>query len=140
MSGGQNQLPVPAPKVTTTNAGFWAATAGGQFTLQRCTACELVIWFPRRTCPQCRTEDTQSFAACGRGSVYSFTVVRKGSGAYREAAPFVVAYVELEEGPRVLTNITGCDPADVTVGMAVEIEWHDTGEGNAIYRFRPVGG
>ncbi|MFM8601928.1 MAG: Zn-ribbon domain-containing OB-fold protein [Actinomycetota bacterium] len=140
MSGGQNQLPVPAPKVTTTNAGFWAATAGGQFTLQRCTACELVIWFPRRTCPKCRTEDIQSCVACGRGSVYSFTVVRKGSGAYREAAPFVVAYVELEEGPRVLTNITGCDPADVTVGMAVEIEWHDTGEGNAIYRFRPAPG
>jgi hypothetical protein len=140
MSAPQNPLPVPAPKVTTTNAAFWAATAEGRFTLQRCPACGLVIWFPRRTCPQCWTEDIESFAASGRGSVYSFTVVRKGSGAYKDAAPFVVAYVELEEGPRVLTNITGCDPADVTVGMAVEVEWHDTGEGNAIYRFRPAPG
>lgn len=140
MTAERPPLPVPAPKITTTNAAFWEATARGEFTLQRCPACDLVIWFPRRTCPQCRTEAIESFAASGRGTVYSFTVVRKGSGAYRDAAPFVVAYVELAEGPRVLTNIVGCDPADVTVGMAVEVEWHDTGEGNAVYRFRPAAG
>ena len=74
MSAPQNPLPVPAPKLTTTNAAFWAATAEGRFTLQRCPACELVIWFPRRTCPQCWTEAIESFAASGRGSVYSFTI------------------------------------------------------------------
>jgi uncharacterized OB-fold protein len=57
---------------------------------------------------------------------------------YKEAGPFVIAYVELEEGPRVMTNIVECDVETVKVGMPVEVVWHDTEKGNALYRFRPT--
>lgn len=134
------QLPVGSPMVTEANADFWEATARGEFLLQRCDGCDLVVWFPRRTCPQCWSAGLRSFVASGRGTVYSHTVVRRGRGRYADAAPYVVAYVELAEGPRVLTNIVGCDPLAVEVGMAVEVEWHDTGEGSAVYRFRPSAG
>jgi uncharacterized OB-fold protein len=77
--------------------------------------------------------------ASGRGFVYSFTVVHRGSGLYRDAAPYVVAYVELEEGPRVLTNIVGCTPAEVEIGQRVRVVFCDTGEGSALYRFTPDG-
>ena len=131
-------LPTPAPTVTQANAAFWAATAEGRFQLQRCNECDTVLWFPRRHCPSCWTENVSTFDASGKGVVYSFTVIRKGAMAYKESGPFVIAYVELAEGPRVMTNLVDCDVETVKVGMPVEVVWHDTGQGNALYRFRPV--
>ena len=131
-------LPTPAPTVTQANAAFWAATAEGRFQLQRCNECDTVLWFPRRHCPLCWTENVSTFDASGKGVVYSFTVIRKGAMAYKESGPFVIAYVELAEGPRVMTNIVECDVETVAVGMPVEVVFHDTGQGNALYRFRPA--
>lgn len=133
-----NQLPAPKPLVTSANEIFWNATAESRLVLQRCSSCDTVAWPTRRHCSQCWTETLVEFDASGRGKVYSFTVVRKGQNDYKEAAPFVVAYVELDEGPRVMTNIVDCAPDDVEVDMAVEVVFHDTGHGNALYRFRPV--
>lgn len=131
-------LPNPAPLVTQANKAFWDATAEGRFQLQRCNACDTVLWFPRRHCPSCWTENISTFDASGKGIIYSFAVIRKGAMLYKEAGPFVVAYVELAEGPRVMTNIVECDVDAVKVGMPVEVVWHDTGQGNALYRFRPT--
>ena len=64
--------------------------------------------------------------------------MRRGVAPYDGSAPFVVAYVELAEGPRVLTNIVGCEIDEVEIGMSVEVVFDDTGEGSALYRFRPV--
>jgi uncharacterized OB-fold protein len=73
--------------------------------------------------------------------VYSFTINRRGTAdlaAYRDAGVYVLAYVELEEGPRMMTNIVDCDPESIRIGQAVELVFHDTGQGNALARFRPV--
>jgi uncharacterized OB-fold protein len=82
----------------------------------------------------------------GRGTIYSFTVIRKGAGPFRDAAPYVLAYVELEEGPRMQTNIVGVDPETVHVGQAVEVVFEpvfdqaDPGSTiAAIPRFAPSG-
>lgn len=133
-----NELPVPAPVVTTTTKAFWDATAEGRFVLQRCDSCATVIWFPKNHCPECAGTSLGTFDCSGRGTVYSFTIIRKVGNAYKEAVPFVVAYVELEEGPRVMTNIVGCEPEQVRVGMPVTMVFHDTGQGNALYRFVPA--
>ncbi len=132
-------LPAPAPPVSPETREFWEATAEGRLLLKRCRACSTVIWYPRAICPDCASLDTEWFEASGRGRVYSYTVCHRGEGAYRNAVPFVLAYVELEEGPRVMTNVVGCDPADVAVDMAVQVTFDDTGEGSALVRFRPAG-
>lgn len=131
-------LPVPTPAVNVETQEFWDATARGVFLLKRCDRCGVVIWYPRFVCPDCHGTATSWFEASGRGTVYSFTIVRRGQGAYADAAPFVVAYVELAEGPRILTNVVDCDPETVEVGQAVEVVFHDTGSGTALYRFRPA--
>lgn len=131
-------LPTPLPVVTSTTARFWAATSQGRFELQRCDSCDLVIWFPRSRCPRCWTKDLTHFDASGFGNVYSYTIIRKVGNDYRDSTPFVVAYVELDEGPRVLTNIVNCDVDAVHVGMRVQVVFHDTGHGTALYRFRPT--
>lgn len=132
-------LPTPAPAVTPETEEFWAATAEGRLLLRRCDDCSTFIWYPRAHCPACGGQRTSWVEASGKGTVYTFTAVHRSAvEGYRDALPYVIAYVELDEGPRVLTNIVGCDPAAVEVGMAVTVVFHDTGEGNALFRFRPA--
>jgi uncharacterized OB-fold protein len=131
-------LPVPAPDRTPDADAFWRATAEGRLVLAHCDECEEVIWYPRQMCPACGGTAVSWVDASGLGTVYSFTVVYRGAGLFEETAPYVVAYVELAEGPRVLTNIVGCDPEQVHIGQPVEVAFFDTGEGSALYRFRPA--
>jgi uncharacterized protein len=133
-----SSLPTSAPTISPETADYWAATAEGRLLLKRCDACGHVIWYPRAICPDYHSTDTSWFEASGRGEVYSFTVNRRGDGPWKEAAPFVLAYVELDEGPRVMTNIVDCDVDTLRIGQPVEVAFADTGEGNAIVRFRPA--
>lgn len=133
-----DELPAPAPPVNPETEAFWDATAEGTFLVKRCGACETTFHYPRARCPACGDPDAEWVEASGRGTVYSFTVTRQTRGDYAEATPYVLAYVELEEGPRVMTNLVGCDPGELTVGRSVRVVFHDTGEGPALPRFTPV--
>ena len=132
-------LPAPAPYVSPDNKEFWAATAQGRLLLRRCDDCAEYIWYPRPFCPSCGSLSTSWTQASGEGTVYTFTVVHRSNvPGYRDAGPYVVAYVELAEGPRIMTNVTGCEPSEVTVGMPVRVTFDDTGEGSALFRFQPA--
>jgi uncharacterized OB-fold protein len=131
-------LPADAPDILPEAREFWAATTRGELALQRCSQCDTVIWYPRGLCPNCLSSELAWFTATGKGSVYSFTISRKGDGAFRAASPFVLAYVELDEGPRMLTNIVDVDVEAVRIGMPVRAVFHDTGAGAALVRFAPV--
>jgi hypothetical protein len=65
-------------------------------------------------------------------------VHRAADEDYKVALPYVVAYIELEEGPRILSNVIGCEPNDVRIGMPVAIVFQETGQGSALYRFQPA--
>ena len=117
---------------------FWDATGEHRLLLPRCEACDDVIWYPRPYCPGCGTVGVRWVEASGRGVIYSFTITRNGSGSWRAVAPYVLAYVDLDEGPRVLTNIVDTDPETVRIGQQVRVVWDDTGAGQALFRFTPV--
>lgn len=137
----EKTLPAPAPSVLPEVKTFWDATAEGRLLLPKCTECGTVIWFPRPFCPSCASTSVEWIQASGRGTVYSFTVNRRGVAdvpAYRGVGEYVLAYVELEEGPRIMTNIVDCDPNSVRIGQKVELVFHDTGQGTALARFRPA--
>jgi uncharacterized OB-fold protein len=131
------KLPAPPPQINSETKPFWDATAQSKLLLPRCNACDTVIWYPRAFCPACSSFDVTWFEASGRGTIYSFTVNRRGQGDYRDRA-YAVAYVELEEGPRVLTNIVDADLETLEVGQAVEVVFHSTSNGAALPRFRPA--
>src|ERR1700679_854790 len=108
------ELPIITPRIDPDTAGFWAGTTEGKLILERCQECQEVIWYPRGGfCPACGKMSATPFEAAGTGTVYTFTVVHRALAEYAGATPFVIAYVELDEGPRVLTNIVDCAPADV---------------------------
>jgi uncharacterized OB-fold protein len=132
------QMPAPAPNVNAETKPYWDATLEGKLMLKKCNACSTVNWYPRTLCPACGSFDTAWIQASGRGTIYTFAITRRGQGAYASAAPYVLAYVELEEGPRMMTNIVDCDVDAINIGDAVEVVFHDTGAGAALPRFRPA--
>lgn len=138
-----SELPAPDPVVQDDARPFWDATAEHRLVVPRCTSCSTTIWYPRGFCPACGSLDVEWIELAGTGHVYSFSIPRKGQGLYRKVAPYVLAYVELDlpdgrPGPRIITNIVGCDPADVRVDQRVEATYDDTESGHALVRFRPI--
>jgi uncharacterized OB-fold protein len=131
-------LPAQPPSVTLETQPFWDATREGRLVLPRCTACEFVIWYPRRFCPACGSRDVSWFDAAGTGTVYTYTIVTRGAGPFRDAGPYVVAFVELDEGPRLMTNIVDGPPESVFVGQRVEVIFTATEDGTALPRFRTI--
>jgi uncharacterized OB-fold protein len=135
-------LPAPDPAVHDDAAPYWEAAREHRVVLPHCTACDTWIWYPRGFCPGCGSFAIEWLEVAGTGTVYSRSIPRRGQGAYRDAAPYVLAYVELDlpdgrPGPRVITNIVDCEPEAVAIGHAVTAVFHDTASGHALVRFRP---
>jgi uncharacterized OB-fold protein len=133
----------PLPYASWESRGWWEGAGRGEIVLQRCTSCGNAQHKPRALCVKCLTDTIEYFVASGRGAVYTFTVTNQNLVLpFRDHLPYVLAYVELEEGPRVLTNIVGCEPADVHIGMPVVADFatadRDDGEAFAVPRFRPA--
>ena len=119
---------------------FWQATKDGKLTYQKCVDCGTVVFYPRHHCTACLGSNLSWHTASGRGTVYSFSVVRKAEHPFfRGQVPYAVAWIDLDEGPRLLSNVIGVDdPAnDITVGQRVMVEWeiHDD---LALPLFRPA--
>ncbi|MFV0534156.1 MAG: Zn-ribbon domain-containing OB-fold protein [Cumulibacter sp.] len=133
----QNQLPVPAAVIPPDARGYWEGTTREVIVLQRCDDCDTVIWFPRAICPQCWGSKLSNFEASGRGTVYSWTRTNKGMADYRDAGPYILAYVELAEGPRLMTNLVGFD-GDPKIGDAVQATFDKIDEESALLRFGPA--
>lgn len=132
-----SDLPAPEPGITPETEQFWEATTDGRLLLKRCEDCGRVHYYPRAHCPHCGSKATDWTEASGHGTVYSFSVPRQAGGEFGGATPYVLAYVELAEGPRMLTNVVGCDPDDVAVGMPVEVAFEAASDDAALPRFRP---
>lgn len=131
-------LPTPEPTITDETRPFWAAAAEGRLVIPRCRGCSGAIWYPRPFCPDCHGDDLEWVETSGAGAVYSFTVTRRGHAdnpAYQDAPPYVLAYVELDEGPRILTNVVGSEPGTVRCGSRVNAVFHRAGDEAGLVRF-----
>ena len=128
----------PIPRVDEESKGFWEACRRHELYLQRCRACSTLRHYPRALCPQCLSSDTEWVRASGRATVYTFTVTHQNQGpGFRDELPYVLAYVTLDEGVQMLTNIVGCPVDSVRIGMPVEVTFDDVNEEIAIPRFKP---
>lgn len=139
-----SELPTSSPPYSPEAEPFWTAAAEGRLVLPVCDACGHHIWYPRSWCPVCGHESVTWTELSSQGSVYTCTTLRKGMGPWAAAAPYVVAYVELAEGPRVLANVVTDDPSSVTIGtpvVATFVAIAEPAEGapaQAILRFTPA--
>ena len=129
----------PVPHVDEESKGFWEACQRHELYLQKCGSCGTVRYYPRALCPACLSDDTAWVLSSGRGTVYTYTVTfQNQSAGFREEVPYVLAYVELEEGARMLSNIVGCPPDAVHIGMPVEVVFDDVTAEITLPKFRPA--
>jgi uncharacterized protein len=127
------------PVVDWETRGYWEGAGRHEIVLQRCKRCGTVQHRPRALCVTCLSDEIEHFVASGRGSVWTFTVTEQNQvPPFRDAVPYVLAYVELEEGPRLLTNVVGCAPTDVRIGMPVRAEFRGDADGLATPVFVPA--
>jgi hypothetical protein len=137
--------PLPLPIVNADSAPYWEGARHDRLMLQRCTACGASRFFPRYLCTGCGSERSEWVQASGRGTVHSFTIVHRAAfPAFQSRTPYVLALIDLEEGPRMMTNVLGPDALDVAIGDRVEAEFEPRGEGGAkvpqFRRARPARG
>jgi uncharacterized protein len=118
--------PRPLPAIDEESRPYWEAARSHQLALQRCGACGQYVFYARALCPHCHREALEWTFASGGGVVYSFTVVRRSpSQAFAALTPYVVALIDLDEGPRLLSRLQIEDPALARVGQRVTVTFED---------------
>lgn len=129
----------PAPTPTLETRPYWDGCTRHELRIQRCGACGHHQFYPRIYCAQCFDDRVEWVTAAGRATVLSFTIVRRPvSPAFAPEVPYVVALVTLDEGPTMMTNIIGCAPEQVAIGMRVAVTFEDWNEEISIAKFRPA--
>jgi uncharacterized OB-fold protein len=123
---------IPAPEVTPETRPFWEAAAAGRLLVKKCAACGQAHHYPRPLCPFCFEDATEWLEASGRGTIYAYSVMR------RVPVPYAIAYVTLEEGPTMMTNITDCDLDTLRIGQHVRVVFKPTEGGPPVPMFTPA--
>lgn len=122
--------PLPNPKEFDTR-DFWAATKNKELTYQTCNDCSEVVFYPRAHCTKCGSASLARRVASGKGSVYTYSVVRQSYHPFfRDLVPYAVAWIDLDEGPRLMSNVIGVDDpsSQLRCGQRVELEWEEHDE------------
>ena len=131
----------PIPQPDPLNAPFWEGAKAGKLMLPRCTNCNRVHWYPRIICPHCHSMDIEWIQASGEGRIHTFAVQHRAFGGWAEEAPFVTAYIDLNEGDCMLTVLRGVDPnkpETIKIGSQVRVEFEDASEDVAIPFWRVI--
>jgi uncharacterized protein len=131
----------PLPAISTLNAPYWDGLKQREVKLPRCNDCHKLWYPPGPFCPDCWSRSFTWEQLSGRGIVNSWVVFHQAYfSSVKDEIPYNVAEVELDEGPRLLTNLVGIDNADIEIGMPVEVVFDDVTEDVTLAKFRPVMG
>lgn len=123
---------IPAPQVTPETKPYWDAAAAGKLLVKWCQACNQPHHYPRSICPHCGSDRTEWREASGRGAIYTYSIMR------RVPEPYVIAYVTLEEGVTMMTNIVGADFDAIRIGMPVRVVFTPSDGGPPVPMFTPA--
>ena len=106
---------------------FWLATKEKRLIYQQCADCGAVVFYPRRRCSSCLSANLEWKESAGEGTVYTYSIVRQSYHPFfRSMAPYAVAWIDLDEGPRLVSNVVGiADPSGVRIGMRVKVRWEE---------------
>jgi hypothetical protein len=133
----------PLPRPTPETQEFWNGAKRHELRIQRCNACGRAYFFPRPFCPNCGSDDVAWFTASGKARLYSYVISHRPGPGFRDAdVPYAIAVVELEEGPRMMTNIVGAEPTpeNLPIDMPLQVTWEQQTDEITLPLFKPSGG
>ncbi len=131
---------IPLPRPTRDDAEFWAAARRGELRFQRCTACERVRHYPRPTCPACSAREFTWERSSGRGTVFTWTIVRGPTlPAFADQLPYNVVDVLMDEGVHFVSQILDCPPEAIRAGLPVEAVFVPASDDITLVKFRRAG-
>ncbi len=129
----------PLPVIQPHSKAFWDGTKVGKLLVQQCQDCKAYMSYPRQYCTECWSDNMGWKESSGKAIVFSFTVTYEGVEAmFKDELPIVLAWVDLPEGVRMTTSFIDCDPADVEIGMEVEVAFKAVTDEITIPHFTPV--
>jgi uncharacterized protein len=129
----------PLPHVDEESRPFWEALQRHELYIQKCRDCGDLRYHPRALCTNCLSSRTEWVRSKGNGKIYTFTVTNQNQApGFRESLPYVMAWVDLDEGVKMLTNIVDCPPQEVKIGMPVEAVFEDVTPEVTLVKFRPA--
>jgi uncharacterized protein len=139
MAEAQKKYLKPLPQIDEESRPFWEALKRRELYIQKCRDCGDLRYHPRAQCTNCLSSNTEWLRSPGRGKVYTFSVTHQNpTPGFREALPYILAYVELDEGVKMLTNLVDCQPDTVKIGMPVEVVYEDVTPEVTLAKFRPA--
>jgi uncharacterized OB-fold protein len=126
------------PKPDELTAPYWEAAKQGRLLIQHCRACGRSWHPPTPVCNACQSFDVEWRESSGRGEVYSHTTIHHPTHvAMQGRTPYLVALVDLEDGPRLVANIRDCPMEEVRIGLKVEVTFEEIAPGVVLPQFRP---
>jgi uncharacterized OB-fold protein len=127
------------PGMTPLTSPYWAGARRHELLIQRCAACGHVWHPPLPLCPECHSDAVEWTPVSGRGRLYTYTVVYHAThAAMADKVPYIAALIQLDEGPRVLTNLRNCAEADIQVGMPVALIFEELTDQITLPQFEPA--
>jgi uncharacterized protein len=136
-----NESGYPAPVVNADSKAYWEAADRRELLLKRCSTCGKAHFPPRHLCPTCWSEQLEWTRSCGSGTVYTFTVMHRAPmPAFVKRVPYVVALIDLDEGPRLMANIIGDDALLSQIGDRVAVCFEERMGGGKLPQFKRTGG
>ena len=127
------------PSFDEENRPYWEATKRHELYVQRCKDCGVMQFHPRVVCADCLSSNVQWVKSSGRGTIYTYSVTNQNPArGFRDSLPYVVAYVDLEEGVKMFANVVDCKPEEVKIGMPVEAVFDDVTPEVTLVKFRPA--
>jgi uncharacterized OB-fold protein len=131
--------PLPNPLNLEVTKPFWEAAKRHELLMPRCQQCNRLFFYPREACPNCLSPDIGWETVSGKGKLYSYTIINQPANpAFRADAPYIYGIVELDEGPRMVTNLVDCPLDEVKVDMPVTVAFDDVTEDVTLIKFRPA--
>ena len=132
-------VPLPKPEPNADSLPYWTAAREQRLLIRHCTACGEKHFMPRHACPHCWSDRLEWTEAQGTGTVYTFSIVHRApTPAFAAATPYVIALVDLDEGPRMFANVVGDNALAVAIGDRVRVTFEDRGDGAMLPQFSRI--
>lgn len=129
--------PVPIPDEASNP--FFEGAQEQKLMIQRCASCGTAHWPVKSRCPVCLSSEITWVQASGKGTLYTFSLMHQiFHPGFASEVPYNVAEVDLEEGPRIISNIVGCANSELRIGMPLEVTFEEVSEGVTLPKFRPA--